>query len=111
MIAITALTKRLEFLESRQIGKDDVVLNAVMSSLSDDHISVLEEHCILLEHGFSEPDISVMMGNRYPEALNAAEIFQDRYRAIYTKIHPPRVPKQKKGRTYVRHDAALPKKV
>jgi hypothetical protein len=102
MIGIATLSKRIERLEPVPDPQPDIV-GAVLSSLSDDHISLLEEHSVLLEHGFSEPDISVMMITRYPDALKAAEIFRERYAAIYTKMHPPRTPPKKQRKSYTRH--------
>jgi hypothetical protein len=97
MIGIATLTRRIARLEPVPDPQPDI-MGAVLSSLSDDHISLLEEHSVLLEHGFDEEAVAGMMDTRYPKALKAAETFRKRYQGIQEQMKPKTKPTKKHSR-------------
>jgi hypothetical protein len=97
MIGLATLSKRIERLEPVPDTLPDIV-GAVLSSLSDDHISLLEEQSVLLEHGFDEEAVAGKMGKRYPKSLKAAETFRKRYQDIQEQMKPKTKPTKKHSR-------------
>jgi uncharacterized protein YdiU (UPF0061 family) len=75
---VAKLQKRLDLLEGRPT--DPELFEQSLSALDDKELSLLEEHTVLLESGFTEAQIGKMMAN-YKQAQKAATRFHKCYQA------------------------------
>ena len=100
MIGLTTLSKRIERLEPVPDPLPDIV-GAVLSSLSDAQIDFLQEMSSLREAGFDSDTVAMFMTDRYAMAMQAVEVFRERYATIQdqlTKSKKPQPKKQRRGR-------------
>jgi DNA-binding transcriptional MerR regulator len=69
-------------------------VGAVLSSLSDAQIDLLQEMSSLREAGFDPDTVAVFMADRHAKAMQAVEAFQERYATIQEQMKPKTRPKQ-----------------
>ena len=81
MNAISTLSKRLERLKLVLDPQPDIV-GAVLSSLSNVQIDLLQEMSSQREAGFDSDTVAMFMTDRYAKAMQAVEAFQERYATI-----------------------------
>jgi hypothetical protein len=95
-VALAALSRRLEWLEGRRpAGGEEIIVNAVLGSLSDSDIELLEEHAVLRETGYDEDTVAVFMEEKYSRFQKAVEVFKERHQAILDEQKPkPKTTKQ-----------------
>ena len=61
-------------------------------------MELLQELANLREAGFDPDTVAVFMADRHKKAMQAVEVFQDRYRAIQDQMKPK--PRSKKTEQY-----------
>ena len=93
MIGIATLSKRIERLEIVPDPQPDII-GAVLSSLSDAQIDLLQEMSSLREAGFDSDTVAVFMADRHAKAMQAVEVFQERYATIQEHMKPKTRPKK-----------------
>ena len=93
MIAIATLTRRIERLEPVPDPQRDII-DLVLGSLNDSDLDLLHEMTILRETGFDDSQIALMMAERHKKAMQAVEVFQERYATIQEQMKPKPRPKK-----------------
>ena len=85
MTAIKTLQKRLDRLEVRPTTEPDIV-EMVLTTLVDADLDLLQEVSCLRDAGFDEQRTATMMGDRWPQYLEAAARFQLEYASVSSII-------------------------
>ncbi len=78
LVPTKSLQRRLNRLEGYPSNGPDFI-ELTLATLSDKDLLLLQESATLHQEGLDEPKIAEIMGDRYPEAQQAADRFNKEY--------------------------------